>query len=316
MISIVRFSEHSTEDWEKFHDSLDLNIFLMRRRFLDHHKSRFVDFSVLITDETRVIGLVAACVSPVHKGCITCHAGLSYGGILFSPGIELELTCDCVASIEEFYKGKGFQEINIKLIPSIYSNGRLDFVDYCLIRNNFNLDAIEVSSTIDLKKPFVYSNMRTRRIKRGLKKNISVVNDWSYCAEFWSILNDNLRQRYGTAPVHSLREINYLKEKFIEEIQLYVAISDGKLLAGSVFFDTALVRHLQYGATNDLGRQLSANDLVVHCAIEEARVQGFSYFDFGISTENKGDVINHGLLDYKSSFGSQLTFNKSYVKKI
>jgi lipid II:glycine glycyltransferase (peptidoglycan interpeptide bridge formation enzyme) len=156
--------------------------------------------------------------------------------------------------------------------------------------------------------------MRRRRLKHASKNNINILKDWSYCSRFWALLNDNLRQRYDTKPVHTFDEIQGLKEKFKNEIQLYLALLDGEILSGAVFFDTLNVRHLQYAATSESGRELSSNDLVNHFAIEDAKIQKKKYFDFGISTENQGKYINNGLLKYKDSFGSGLSLNKFFVK--
>ena len=59
-----------------------------------------------------------------------------------------------------------------------------------------------------------------------------------------------------------------------------------------VIFIVGEVMHLQYFSTNELGRKLAAGDLLIDYCIHKARRLGLSLFDFGISTEEKGSIVN------------------------
>jgi lipid II:glycine glycyltransferase (peptidoglycan interpeptide bridge formation enzyme) len=43
--------------------------------------------------------------------------------------------------------------------------------------------------------------------------------------------------------------------------------------------------------------------LIFDCAIQAARAEGKQWYDFGISNENHGVVLNDGLYRFKSEFG-------------
>jgi lipid II:glycine glycyltransferase (peptidoglycan interpeptide bridge formation enzyme) len=122
--------------------------------------------------------------------------------------------------------------------------------------------------------------------------------------EFWPVLERNLRERYGRHPVHTLAEIQLLQARFPEQIELIVARHEGRVVAGTVLFHTGTATHAQYIAAAPQGRELAALDLVFERAIALASQRGHRVFDFGISTEQEGKVLNASLEQFKHEFGS------------
>ena len=76
------------------------------------------------------------------------------------------------------------------------------------------------------------------------------------------------------------------------------------MLAGVLIFDTLLTVHSQYIANSDKGRDIGALDLVFDYLINEYST-GKKYFDFGISNEEEGRVLNFGLVSQKQEFGGR-----------
>ena len=62
--------------------------------------------------------------------------------------------------------------------------------------------------------------------------------------------------------------------------------------------------HAQYIANSELGRSLGALDLLFQELIEVYSVDHL-FFDFGISTERKGNHLNLGLINQKQGFGGR-----------
>lgn len=62
--------------------------------------------------------------------------------------------------------------------------------------------------------------------------------------------------------------------------------------------------HVQYGCASHQGKQTGALDLVIEYLIKEV-YSDRHYFDFGISTENQGRVLNEGLIAQKEMFGGR-----------
>jgi lipid II:glycine glycyltransferase (peptidoglycan interpeptide bridge formation enzyme) len=71
-----------------------------------------------------------------------------------------------------------------------------------------------------------------------------------------------------------------------------------------VFFNSNQVWHSQYIASTPYGRKNSSLDAIFSVAMSMAREEGALYFDFGISTEQNGALLNSGLYTFKSEFGA------------
>ncbi len=121
---------------------------------------------------------------------------------------------------------------------------------------------------------------------------------------FWKILDDNLTNKYGTKPVHTLSEIEYLHSRFPDNIKLYLAFSDEQVLGGTVMYLTKNVLHTQYISASILGKESGALDLLFDELINKIFVD-IPVFDFGQSTEQMGNVLNESLIFQKEGFGGR-----------
>jgi hypothetical protein len=151
-----------------------------------------------------------------------------------------------------------------------------------------------------------------RKLTAKTKASLHIVEDGDL-ATFWEILHERLQNKYDTAPVHSIEEISLLKERFPKNIKLYsVADNDGNTLGGVVLFITGNVIHMQYSATTEEGRRLSALDYLYEELINN-RFAGKEYFDFGISVEEGGRYLNSGLIAYKERMGGRAVVYDTYT---
>jgi lipid II:glycine glycyltransferase (peptidoglycan interpeptide bridge formation enzyme) len=112
--------------------------------------------------------------------------------------------------------------------------------------------------------------------------------------------------------VHSLEEICLLAERFPANIRLVTGRVDGKIEAGVVLFMTEKTHHAQYIASSPIGHKVCALDAIFDYCIAMARVSGVRYFDFGISNEEQGQVLNEGLYQFKIEFGGGGTIHEFY----
>ena len=121
---------------------------------------------------------------------------------------------------------------------------------------------------------------------------------------FWRILTDNLHQRYGLTPVHTVEEILLLHQRFPEHIRLVVAKENDVVVGGTVLYVTDRVVHSQYIAANARGKVIHALDLLFEVVIRQS-LEDHPYFDFGISTEEHGTYLNEQLIYQKEGFGGR-----------
>ena len=75
-------------------------------------------------------------------------------------------------------------------------------------------------------------------------------------------------------------------------------------MAGAVLFLTDTVAHAQYIAVSEQGRKFGALESVIDYCLQNYS-EGRKYFDFGISTEDEGRVLNEGLVSQKEGFGAR-----------
>jgi lipid II:glycine glycyltransferase (peptidoglycan interpeptide bridge formation enzyme) len=140
-------------------------------------------------------------------------------------------------------------------------------------------------------------------LKKAQKSNVSILQGPQYMKNFWEILTNNLSEKHEVLPVHSLREIETLVERFPEEILCICAQHNGVIVAGVILFVTYNTLHTQYIASNSVGREASAMDAVIEHSIFLGIKAKKRWFDFGINNENNGLILNDSLYTYKNGFG-------------
>lgn len=170
------------------------------------------------------------------------------------------------------------------------------------------LETVQSSSVTDLASPLPFDNNSRRALKRAADAGI-VCRECSDWATFWDILGIVLNERHNTSPVHSLAEICLLHERFPHNIKLFAAYRGTEMLAGTVLYITDTTAHAQYIASSDAGRECGALACIFD-NLYRLMATKVRWFDFGISNEDGGRVLNHGLTRQKSGFGARcITFN-------
>jgi lipid II:glycine glycyltransferase (peptidoglycan interpeptide bridge formation enzyme) len=206
--------------------------------------------------------------------------------------------------IQQHYVDQHLNSLVYKAVPTFYHQAPVQDDLYALFRLGANRIRCEISSTIDLQHRLPVSERRRRSLKKATKAGVTVVKGYEYLGGLWNVLSDNLQRKHGVAPVHSLAEIQLLAERFPQKIQCVCAEINGKIEAGVVLFVTPTTHHAQYIASSDAGYDTCALDAIFEYCISTARNDHSKWFDFGISTENSGMLLNSSLYKFKSEFGS------------
>jgi lipid II:glycine glycyltransferase (peptidoglycan interpeptide bridge formation enzyme) len=126
-------------------------------------------------------------------------------------------------------------------------------------------------------------------------------------AEFWDILETNLRERHDTRPTHTLAQFSRLRELVGEErVSLWGGYLDGRLIAGVVLFiPNKQATHAQYIASRAEFSRFCALNAVLSQIIKWSAENRFKYFNLGMATENAGRDMNEGLIHFKEGFGAR-----------
>lgn len=305
-------SDHR-EDWNRFVRESVNATFLLDRNYMDYHKDRFSDCSLILTNNNRIIGLFPANATK-SDACIYSHQGLTYGGLIVCNGTTSSEVFKMLDAICAYYKNVGFKKLIYKEIPSIYHSYPSAADQYWLFRAQALLKSRSISSVVPLNTSLPFSNLRQRKIKKAAcAGHIVKLNDSSLEA-FWGLLTESLLKNHHTHPVHSLQEIIHLKNKFPLNIQFHsVADSNNAMLGGCVVYETKNVAHIQYIAANAKGKDSCALDLLFYELTDYYRqLNNFKYLDYGISTEDGGKVLNNGLLFQKEGFGARAICYDTY----
>ena len=296
---IVKYDSNHFSIWNDFVSVSKNATFLFHRDFMEYHQDRFEDYSLLIYYKNKLVALLPA---NIKESTIYSHQGLSYGGLILPDKIDFSSVLNVFYSVLKFLSENNINKLIIKQFPDIYLNKPSGELEYFLFILKANLFRRDVSLVIDLEKEITYSKLRKREINRAKRENLKFGEHEDFSL-FWNeILTPNLHESYGVLPVHTLVEINKLKEKFPNHIKQFNVFDGDKILAGCTIFETKNVAHLQYISTNKAVKK-GALDHLIHQLITTVYA-GKKYLDFGTSNENEGKQINLGLLKWKQSFGA------------
>jgi hypothetical protein len=203
----------------------------------------------------------------------------------------------------DYCRNNGFQSVVYKVIPYVFNRYPAEEDLYALFRFNAQLIRRDISSVLPLQE-FTqrFSETKRQSVVKCEKMGLQVVESEDFSA-YWNLLTDVL-SKFDVKPVHSLQEINHLKNALPGKIKLYEARLDDSLLAGTVIYDYSQVVHTQYLANSTEGRNRGALDYVNHVLINRI-YSGRKYFSWGISTEQEGKVLNTGLIQQKEMMGGR-----------
>lgn len=293
--------------------------FLFCRAYMDYHASRFPDASLLFySRRSQLLAVLPACQSPADASLVVSHAGLTYGGLLTTSAVTTALACHMLRAACLHYAAQGYREFIYKPAPYIYKEYPAEEDLYAVFRLNGRLLTRAASSVIRLVEPLPWSTLRRRKVRKAAAQPALVVeSDAAQAPAFWQLLDAVLSTRHGVHPVHTLAEMQLLMERFPRDMRLFTVHvgADKHLCAGCLMYFTRCVAHVQYIAASDEGRDIGALDyLFSHLLSHIGQVApGSRYFDFGISTEQGGSVLNEGLIFQKEGYGARTVCYDSYV---
>ena len=282
--------------------------FLFNRDFMEYHKDRFEDYSLLCFDKDKLVGILPA---NIVGNKVYSHQGLTYGGVVIKSEIRFEKYILIFRTILKFFSENKIQTIYIKDLPLIYSNSASEELEFIHFLLDSSLHQVDISSSIFKNNTRNISNSRLSGYKKGVKYNLCIIEE-EMLDSFWKeILIPNLRNKHDVSPTHNIEEILNLKKRFPKNIRQFNVYHDKKLVAGTTIFETKNVVHSQYISGNSEKNILGSLDFLFYELIfnifKEKQV-----FDFGVSTEKSGKSINKGLLFWKEGFGARATTYKTF----
>ncbi len=311
MIEIKKYTSDDKEQWDNFVKQSKNGLFLFLRDYMEYHSDRFKDYSLIFYWKNKLIGLMPA---NIENNTIASHNGLTFGGIISNNQMSTTIMLQLFDSLKVYLNSKGFKKLYYKQVPYIYHNYPSEEDLYALYINSANLIRREVSSTIKLKDRIPFNRSRTRNIRNAKKKRLIIDRSYDF-KNFMRLKKRQLLKTYGVSPTHSAEEMEYLSNKFPENIKLFTAVKNDQMIDGVIIYESKNVAHAQYQGATDQGLELRAPDLIMDMLINDYYAEK-TYFDFGISTEDKGNCLNKGLISFKERFGARAVVHDVYELKL
>lgn len=313
-MKVVAFEETYERIWNDTVAESRNGTFLLDRKFMDYHRQRFQDVSLLALDEKgNCLGVLPA--NARKENLVESHGGLTYGGLILSKKVSTILLKEIMVEVARFYLRLGCKSLLYKAIPYIYHTYPTNEDLYWLFRAGARLTSRGISTTVDLHSPIPFTCLRKRKAKKAEANSLGISSSMVALAAFWRLLEEVLGRYHGIVPVHSLEEMSLLMHTFPDAIKVYTVHPHGDastVLAGCLLFLTRNVAHVQYIAAGEAGRDVGALDFLFDRLINSGFLEQ-RYLDFGISTERGGSYLNEGLIFQKEGFGGRGVCYDAYL---
>lgn len=301
MFEIVRYTADKAEEWNKFVAESKNGTFLFDRHYMDYHSDRFQDYSLMFY---RNEGLYALLPANREDNILWSHRGLTYGGIIMNAESTAARIQQLFRELNDYLRADGFIKVVYKPVPHIFHRIPSEEDIYSLFSVcDAKLIDRSISSTLILQYPLKWHRDRRYGINKAKAHDVTV-DESQDLKGFWEVLTFNLKNKYDSCPVHSLEEIELLHDRFPQQIRLFTASKDGKVLGGTVLYITSTVVHTQYISANLEGKQWRVIDALFDYLLHECDWQQ-RYFDFGTSNEEDGRILVEPLIYQKEGFGGR-----------
>jgi hypothetical protein len=287
--------------WDAFVKGSKNGTFLFYRDYMDYHRERFTDHSLMIFDGNELVGLVPANLDA--DGHLASHDGLTYGGLVVSHTARLKDVLGCFHAVLQYLGERQISRWMFKSIPDIYNALPNDETAYALHLLEARLCRRDCAMAVSVKDRVPFSRGIRALIKKATGLQIRITGETSF-QPFWEkVLVPQLTARHAAKPVHNLQEITLLAARFPEHIRQFSAYCGEQIIAGVTIYETPAVARAQYAAVTEMGRHAGALAHLFGWLIEHYRDK--NYFDLGTSHENAGRILNHGLLRWKEGLGGR-----------
>ncbi|MGI6243187.1 MAG: GNAT family N-acetyltransferase [Prevotella sp.] len=302
MFEITRYTADQKSIWDDFVMRSKQGTFLLRRDYMDYHRDRFQDHSLMVWNKKSLIAMLPA---NQEEDVLWSHQGLTYGGLLTLDKTKAAEVCDIFRHINDYLRAHNFHRVVYKPIPWIYHQLPAEEDLYAVFNVcQARLAVRNIASVVCQTNAPKWSRDRHYGANKAHTHGIEVEQCDTDYAPFWKVLTDNLKTTHHATPVHTLEEMQRLHAAFPDNIKLYTAKLGGDVLGGVLLYVTPHVVHSQYISATAEGKHKHAVDAIFR-TILTLDYKYCKYFDFGTSNEQQGRILNEGLIYQKEGFGGR-----------
>ncbi|MDP5200124.1 GNAT family N-acetyltransferase [Flavobacterium sp. DG2-3] len=307
---IRKYNKNDYTIWNDFVAQAKNATFLFHRDFMEYHKDRFEDFSLLVFEDEKLRAIL-----PANKkgNSIYSHQGLTYGGLVFLSKLKAEKVESILDEIFFFLKENKFETLYYKPIPDFYFSEGNAAIDFFLMKRGAVLERKEMNLAVNLTIPLKISKSKMKHFRRIENLDLDIFEEENLDPFWEKVLEPRLLEKFDIKPVHSKEEITLLKSKFPQNIKQYSAYRNDEIIAGITIFETKNVVKSQYGATSKTGEEFRALDFLFVNLIHKYKRKGKHFFDMGIVGEENEFGYNKGLIKQKEELGCSV-YSQDFYK--
>ena len=170
-LEVKKYIRSDISQWDNFCNTSKNGLFMFNRNFMDYHRDRFIDNSLLFFNEEKLLALLPA---SIKNGVLVSHGGLTYGGFITSNDMKQHYMNECFVALKEYAIQNEISEIIYKHIPHIYHKQPAEEDLYSLYYNNAQLLKIEASTVVDLTQPLRMPKGRKAQVVRARREGVIV----------------------------------------------------------------------------------------------------------------------------------------------
>ncbi|SHG09702.1 hypothetical protein SAMN05444372_102243 [Flavobacterium micromati] len=307
---VKQYQQSDYLKWNDFVSEAKNATFLFHRDFMEYHKDRFDDFSLMVYDNQKLIAVL-----PANRvgSTIYSHQGLTYGGLVYLKKTNGEVIGTILDTILSYLSNNDFSAFYFKPIPSFYFPIGNSEIDFFLLKKGAYLDRKEMNLAVNLSQPLTISKSKLKHFRRVEELDLEIIEEQNFDS-FWNlVLQPRLLKKHNAKPVHSLLEIAKLKKSFPENIKQFSVYHENDIVAGITIFESESVIKSQYGATTEKGERLRALDYLLINLIRTYKDSGKLFFDMGIVNDDNEKGYSAGLLKQKEELGCSV-YSQDFYK--
>ncbi len=123
MIEIIPFEPGSGDRWNQFVETAKNGHFMFDRRYMDYHRDRFSDRSLMFLKKGQLVAVLPAHEqfgSETVPSAIISHGGLSFGGFITGRTMGSRLMLEVIDALLALMKENGWSHLRYAAVPHIY----------------------------------------------------------------------------------------------------------------------------------------------------------------------------------------------------
>ena len=308
MFEIRRYTPADKQAWDRYVSKARNATFLFYRNYMDYHADRFTDHSLMFYVGSHLHSILPA---NIVGDTLYSHQGLTYGGLVMDIDVTAADVIQLFREMNDWLRAAGICRVVYKPVPWVYHQHAAEEDLYPLFWIcNAKVISRDIGTVIFMQQHLRWRKDRRRRLRKAHELGVEVKREDNFRV-FWPVLENNLVDRHGVRPVHTVEEIELLHSRFPKHIVQYNSYYNGEVVAGLTFYLSPQVLHGQYCSSTPIGKQVGAVDAIYERAMYED-FPDYQYLDFGRSTEGDGSVLNDGLVAQKEGFGGRAICYDTY----